>query len=45
MPFEAILTVVPLVAVIGLGAVALYIVYAVASCAGARMRDLGCPSA
>jgi hypothetical protein len=42
MPFEALLTLVPLVAVAGLIAGAVYLGYAMASCARARMHDVEC---
>lgn len=45
MPFEALLTIVPLVAIAGLVAGTLYVGYTVASCASARLRDAECPSA
>lgn len=45
MPFEALLSIVPLVAIAGLSVAALYVGYTVASCASARMRDSECPSA
>jgi len=45
MPFEALLTVVPLIAVASLAVGALYIGYTVASCATARLHNSDCPSA
>jgi hypothetical protein len=45
MPFEALLTLVPLVAAAGLAIGAIYVGYMITTCATARMRHLECHSA
>ena len=45
MPFEALLTIIPLVGLVALTVGVAYVGYMVASCATARLRDSECPSA